>query len=63
MLQRIRSRMRNAGAARNLFALVEQRSDPFSHPILTAMSAAELSDIPFPRFPASRARGSQRATN
>ena len=52
MLQRIRSRMRNASAARNLFALVEQSSDPFSHPILKAMSARELSDIPFPRFPA-----------
>ena len=63
MLQKIRNRMRNATAARNLFTLVEQSSDPFSHPTLKAMSARELSDIPFPRFSASRARGSHPASS
>ena len=58
MFQKIRSRMRNASAARNLFSLVEQSSDPFSHPILRAMTARELSDLPFPRFSPSRARRS-----
>ena len=50
MLQKIRSRLRNAGAARSLFSLVDQRSDPLSHPALKAMSARELADVPFPRF-------------
>jgi hypothetical protein len=61
MLQKIRSRLRNASAARNLFSRVERSSDPFSHPALKAMSERELADIPFPRFSSSRARPSQRA--
>ena len=56
MLQKIRSRLRNAGAMRDLFALVEGRSDPLAHPALKAMSARELADLPLPRIQSSRER-------
>lgn len=43
------NRLRRAGAARQLFADARYAADPLDHPVLKAMTARELADIPFPR--------------
>lgn len=43
------NRLRRAGAARQLFADARYAADPLDHPVLKAMTARELADVPFPR--------------
>jgi hypothetical protein len=42
-------RFRRADASRDLFAEARYAADPLSHPVLKAMTARELADMPFPR--------------
>jgi hypothetical protein len=49
MIELFWSRFRRADATRQLFAEARYAADPLSHPVLKAMSARELADIPFPR--------------
>jgi hypothetical protein len=60
MLANSLARRRRAAASRRLFAAVDRRrrelEDPLCHPILRAMSARELSDIPFASAAALQAR-------
>lgn len=42
-------RMRRRSVVRDLFEEARVARDPLRHPILKAMNARELSDIPFPR--------------
>ena len=56
MLKVFWMRFRRAGASRQLFADARIAHDPLDHPVLKAMSARELADIPFPRWSASDRR-------
>ena len=49
MIKLFWTRFRRAGVARQLFAEARYAGDPLSHPVLKAMSARELADMPFPR--------------
>jgi hypothetical protein len=42
-------RMRRRGVVRDLFEEARIAEDPLRHPILKAMNARELADIPFTR--------------
>ncbi len=56
MIKLFWNRLRHAEATRQLFAEAGYAADPLSHPALKAMSAAELADIPFPRWSGSDRR-------
>jgi hypothetical protein len=49
MLKVFWRRNRRAAALRRLFAEACYARDPLAHPVLKAMTARELADIPFPR--------------
>lgn len=49
MIQLYLTKRRRLRAIRGLYERACLASDPLWHPVLRAMSAAELADIPFPR--------------